>query len=197
MCGRWKMATKNKLAIFDLDGTLFDTKNVNFISYSEALIQCGLSAELDYMYYCDFCNGNNYTVFLPRIIPEITVEQIKAVHDLKKKLYASHLDLAVKNEHLFLMIKLISSEYKIALVTTASRKNTEDILKCFDVMDQFDLIITQEDVSKTKPDPECFLKAMEISGVTVEDTIIFEDSVTGLEAAEKSGAKYIKVYGYH
>jgi beta-phosphoglucomutase len=186
-----------KLAIFDLDGTLFDTKNVNYASYSDAIRQCGYNVDIDYRYYCDFCNGNSYKVFLPQIIHNITENAMHEIHEKKKAVYISNIGLAVKNEHLFSIIDLISPAYKVALVTTASRKNTDDILKSFNTYDVFDIILTGEDVSETKPSPECFLKAMEIAKSSADDTLIFEDSDTGLEAARRSGAKYMKVYGYN
>ena len=65
------------------------------------------------------------------------------------------------------------------------------------VTEKFDLIVTQEDVRKTKPDPECFHLAMLKAGIDKENTIIFEDSETGLEAAKASGAQYVQVYGYN
>ena len=82
-------------------------------------------------------------------------------------------------------------------MTAASRTNTEDILRVFKEDNAFDFIITQEDVIYTKPDPECFLNAVSRAGVSLENTIIFEDSETGLKAAEKAGAKFVKVYGYN
>jgi HAD superfamily hydrolase (TIGR01509 family) len=82
-------------------------------------------------------------------------------------------------------------------VTTASQRNTLDILSEFEVADKFDIIITQEAVSRTKPDPEGFLLAMEKAGVTTGQTLIFEDSSPGLEAAARSGAAYVQVYGYN
>ncbi len=60
----------------------------------------------------------------------------------------------------------------------------------------FDIIIAQEDVARLKPDPECFFRAMEISGADAADTVIFEDSDTGLLAARASGACFMKVYGF-
>lgn len=188
---------KNKLAIFDMDGTLFDTKNVNYQAYSKALKLCGFEECIDYECYCDFCNGNNYKVFLPQIIENLSEEKMKEIHDKKKELYADSLVYARKNIHLFNIIELIKKEYVIALVTTASLKNVTDILEKFMVTEKFDLIVTQEDVRKTKPDPECFHLAMLKAGIDKENTIIFEDSETGLEAAKASGAQYVQVYGYN
>lgn len=187
----------NKLAIFDLDGTLFDTKDVNFHAYSKAIENCGFKADIDYKFYCGFCNGNSYKAFIPKLIPGISTEGMERIHNEKLKLYESCLKFARKNDHLFEIINCIRPLYKTALVTTASRKNTMDILKSFAEEASFDFIITKEDVSKTKPDPECFIKAMDFARSTAESTLIFEDSETGLEAAELSGAKYVKVYGYN
>lgn len=191
------MKRRCKLAVFDLDGTLFDTKNVNFHAYQRAIKESGFDINIDYQYYCDFCNGNHYKVFIPQIIPEISEEALHLIHERKKVAYADYLDRARKNDFLFFLIDSIRDEYAIALVTTASRKNTQDILEKFSIGDCFDITITQEDVEKTKPSPECFLKAMKEMGISPEGTIIFEDSDTGIEAAKRSGAKYMRVYGYN
>lgn len=191
------MKERKKLAIFDLDGTLFDTKNVNFTAYTQALADCGIQVEVDYQYYCNFCNGNSYKVFLPKIVPEISEEQLRDVHERKKALYKDHLGLAKINRHLFCIIDTIRTDYQIALATTASRKNAVDILTEFSVIDKFDIIITQEDVRNIKPNPECYLKAADKAHVSIFQTIIFEDSEVGLRAAKASGASYVKVYGYN
>ena len=179
---------KYKLALFDLDGTLFDTKDVNYRAYREALG----NVEFDYEFYCKNCNGRNYKYFLPQIVPGITAEEMEEVHEKKKEAYPKYLKYARKNEELFDCF-----EEKNALVTTASLKNTMEILCQFNVEKLFDFIISQEDVSKMKPDPECFLIAMEKAGVKPNETIIYEDSDVGIEAAIRSGANVVKVEGYN
>lgn len=52
-------------------------------------------------------------------------------------------------------------------------------------------------MKNTKPNPEGFLVAMNRAGVSRKNTLIFEDSDTGIEAAEKTGADYVRVYGYN
>ena len=59
-----------------------------------------------------------------------------------------------------------------------------------------DSYVRQEDVEKKKPNPEGFLKAMDYFQILKSDTIIFEDSDVGVEAAEKSGANVFVVKGY-
>ena len=57
--------------------------------------------------------------------------------------------------------------------------------------DLVDAVLTSEHFSKSKPDPECFLKGMEVLGATPQETVIFEDSFHGIAAGRASGAKVI------
>lgn len=185
---------KNKLAIFDLDGTLFNTEKVNYLSYKQALLEVGYS--LDYDYYIRECNGKYYKDYLPLILPNITPQLMEEVHNRKKILYSSNLGSAIMNRHLFNIIDSIRREYYIALVTTASKANCKDILHHFKRYDSFELIITHNDVEKVKPDPEGFFKAMDYFGVSAEGTIIFEDSNPGIDAAKKTGAAIFTVANF-
>lgn len=184
-----------KLVITDLDGTLFDTKDVNYHAYRVAMKPYGY--DLDYEYYCKFCNGRHYTEFLPQLA--ITDEEILSkIHESKKKLYQNYLDKAVLNTGLIDIIKALQKfGYKTAIVTTASKENCIDILNKFQIYNLFDLILTQNDIKKTKPDPEGFVKAMNYFAAEPDETIIFEDSDVGLEAAQRSGAFYYKTYGFN
>lgn len=183
---------KSKLAMFDLDGTLYDTRDVNYYSYKAALENFGI--DLDYDYFSRFCNGKHYKTFLPEIMKN--TEYMEEVHNLKKKFYAEYLDRARENTHLFQIIQCIKNDYYIALVTTASRKNSEEILEYHNRLNEFDLIISQEDVKNKKPDPEGFLKAMAFFNIRKEDSLIYEDSDVGIEAAISSGATVFTVKGY-
>ena len=183
-----------KVIMVDLDGTLFDTRKVNYLAYQEAISTYGYS--IDYNYYCSYCNGRHYTDFLPKITTtEETV--LLDMHRRKKEAYPKYLAEARLNTPLVDMLRLLKGEYKLALVTTASRKNTEDIIGYFKLRDLFDLIITHEDVEKCKPSPECYLKAMEFYQAIPGECIIYEDSEVGIEAAIASGANCYVVKGYN
>ena len=56
--------------------------------------------------------------------------------------------------------------------------------------DGIDGVISGDDVTRPKPNPDCFLEAMHREGVKPEESIIFEDSEVGVEAARRSGAAY-------
>ena len=82
---------------------------------------------------------------------------------------------------------------KIALVTTASKKNTFEILNYTKKLELFDIILTSDDIKNPKPDPEGFLKAIEKSNVDSRESVIFEDSDIGIEAAKKTNATVFRV----
>ena len=179
-----------KLAIFDMDGILYNTNDVNYFAYKEALNTFGV--DLDYDYYCNYCNGRHYKVFIPPLVDN-DEEKIEEVHKIKKNAYSKYLDKVKVNERLFDIIRLIKDEYKIVLVTTASKKNTEEILKYTKKIELFDDIITADDISKPKPDPEGFNLAIQRFNVDPKNAIIFEDAEVGIEAARKTGAVIFKV----
>ena len=174
-----------KAFLFDFDGTLFNTNDVNYHAYSQALARYGVS--LDYGYYCNSCNGRNYKEFIPELVG-FDHEVVEQVHELKQQLYPTLLDKVKVNDKLFDLIGLVNGACKIAIVTTASRKNVLDMLKATGKSDLFDLLICGDDVEKYKPDPECYNLAMQKLGVSPDETIIFEDSSYGIEAAHASSA---------
>lgn len=183
---------KNKLALFDLDGTLFDTCRVNHSAYQYALAKYGVT--IDYDDFCKNLNGRHYRVFLPRMLGGD--EHVEEVHDIKVAKYQDFLHHAVINESLFSMIDCMKDEFHIAIVSTAAYDNCHQILEHFKVKDKFELILTQRDVEKKKPDPEGFIKAMEYFGIGPENTIVFEDSEVGVEAARRAGCVTYVVKGY-
>ena len=179
-----------KLAIFDMDGTLYNTNDINYYAYKEAMSKYNI--EIDYKYYCNYCNGRHYTAFISPLV-ENDIKKIEDIHNLKKAVYPKYLKKVKINEHLFSIIKQIKEEYKIALVTTASKKNAYEILEYTKKRNFFDLILTADDIKQPKPNPEGFEKAISKFNVQTKDVMIFEDSDVGIQAAQKTGASIFKI----
>lgn len=178
------------MSIFDMDGTLFDTREANYLAYKHALNKFGFDLSRDY--YFESCNGKYYMDFLPQLVGE-DAALLKKIHDEKKTCYQKFLVEVIPNKHLLCILTALRGKYKTALVTSASKKNVETLLTYFNVTDQFDLVVTQEDVKAKKPDPEGFIFAMERIGAMPDETMIFEDSPEGIEAARKTGAQIFVV----
>jgi dTDP-glucose pyrophosphorylase len=91
------------------------------------------------------------------------------------------------------MDMLINGGYKLAVCSNSIRKTVLTVLSKFDIIDKFDLILSNEDVTNSKPHPEMYWKAMSIIGCLPEDTLIIEDSPYGLLAANRSKANVMRV----
>ncbi|MBR4307998.1 MAG: HAD-IA family hydrolase [Oscillospiraceae bacterium] len=177
---------KHKLAIFDLDGTLFDTVPANYGAYNAVLNNHGFS--IDEEYFSQHCNGRYYKDFLPEIIGD-DPELLETVHKEKIASYPRYFSKIRENKGLFDLLDTLSGEYHIALVSTAARKSVYEILELFGKTEAFELILTQGEVPRKKPAPDGFLMAMEHFSCTGKDTIIFEDSPEGIAAAKAAGAQ--------
>ena len=181
---------KDKLAIFDMDGTLIDTRMVNFRSYQAALSEEGV--DITYDYFEKNCFGKGYRDYLPPLIGDDR-EKLERVHIRKIGLYKDFIDEARLNSTLVDFIKGMKDLYHMALVTTASKDNVFDELSHFELDQDFELVLTGEDIPRHKPDPQGFIMAMERLGIAPERTVIFEDSDVGIEAAKRSGASVIRI----
>ncbi len=180
---------KKKLAIFDFDGTLFDTVSANWASYAAALKPYGVSITLEY--FIANCYGRYYKEFLPPLLSDPAA--IEAVHKEKSALFPRFLGEIRENQALFSLMSDLRPAYHTALVTTAARGSVLAILEHFHRKDMFDLILAQEDVPRKKPAPDGFLLAMEHFGISPENSLIFEDSPEGIAAARAAGAPFLLV----
>ncbi|HSD37553.1 MAG TPA: HAD family phosphatase [Rhodocyclaceae bacterium] len=82
---------------------------------------------------------------------------------------------------------------RLALVSSAAPWMVERILARLDLVEAFDLVITQEHVTRHKPDPEAYLLALRKLGLAAQDVLVFEDSAAGLRAAAGAGCTSIVV----
>ena len=180
-----------KLILLDFDGTLADTRQANARAYIEALGEVGIT--LSEEEYLERYFGVRCMEFM-RSVGIAGDEEIARLRRRKIELYPRHFGSVVLNTPLWewcRMMRRMGS--KVWIVSTGHIDNIRNVMRYLKLEEGIDGIISGDDVQQPKPSPECFLRAMEIEGVTPEETIIFEDSQVGLEAARRSGAQYVAV----
>ena len=91
-----------------------------------------------------------------------------------------------------LLKELQRNGVKTALVSASPRNIVDAVLDNLG-HDLFPFSISSDDVTNTKPNPECYIKAAQICGVEISNCLVFEDSLTGMNAAIASGAFLIGV----
>ena len=90
------------------------------------------------------------------------------------------------------MLSLKEAGIPMAIVTSSNDIKMQQAYKAHpELLEIVDAILTSEHFSKSKPDPECFLKGMEVLGGKPEETVVFEDSFHGLAAGRASGARVV------
>ena len=83
------------------------------------------------------------------------------------------------------MTKLRSIGVKTAVVTSSNREKMQNVYaKHPEFKTYFDEVLTSEDFAKSKPDPDCYLKAAQKFGANVDECVGFEDSFNGLKSLQ-------------
>ncbi len=90
--------------------------------------------------------------------------------------------------------KLKEMNFKLALITTASRHTTKRVKKYYpEVYDCFDIVISRNDVKKTKPYPDPLLKAIEKLELDIDKTVMIGDLITDIIAGKNAGVKTVGI----
>jgi beta-phosphoglucomutase len=176
---------KISAVLFDLDGVLVDACDWHFVALNKALRE-EIGTEISRKDHESKYNGLPTKVKLKML--GLDDEKSKRVWDRKQKLT---LGIIRKNacpsfDKIYLHDKLKEQSIKIGCVTNSIRETTEAMLKSTSQYEFMDLIITNEDVEKNKPHPDCYNLAVEKLGVDPQKVLIIEDSDKGFEAASGS-----------
>ncbi len=184
-----------KAILFDLDGVLVNMPDAHYEALNRALSLFGAKIEEDEHY--GFFNG------LPSRKKLAVLEEkgripsglVEFINDVKQQYTKELIPKYCPPEHskLIMMRHLKDANLKIGCCSNSIRETLHLMLKSAQLFEYFDVIIGNDEVSKSKPDPEMYILAMKKLGVTPEETIIIEDSPHGIEAARASGATVYKV----
>ncbi|MGB4800583.1 MAG: HAD family phosphatase [Candidatus Saccharimonadales bacterium] len=177
--------------ITDLDGTLCDVLPANVAAYSEAFTLAGY--DFDETAYREHF-GYRFDEMMDLIAPHIPAKHRNIIASHKSAAYEKNLASIVPNTPLIHFLRYAKkSGAKIGLCTTAKKVNATNVLRYLGIENLFDVIIFGEDVTKSKPDPECYVLAIKKLHAKPADSVIFEDTDIGMQAAIQAGAHAIKV----
>ena len=173
------------IVLFDFDGVIADTES----QYTRFWNKMGM----DYLGVEDYghtIKGQTLVQIFGKYFDGMTAQQEEIVPQLNEFEQNMTYDY-IPGAYSF-MIQLKEAGIPMAIVTSSNDEKMANAYKAHpELLDIVDKVLTSEHFSKSKPDPECFLKGMEVLGGTPEDTIVFEDSFHGIAAGRASGAKVI------
>lgn len=176
--------------IFDLDGVICFTDKYHYQAWKEL-------ADREGIYFDEKINDRlrgvsrmqSLDIILERASREYTEEEKESMAAMKNESYVKLLenmstkDLSdeVKNT----LDELRHRGYKLAI--GSSSKNTKKILKQIGLVDYFDAISDGTNITKSKPDPEVFLKAADMVEEKPQNCLVVEDAAAGIDAACAGG----------
>ena len=185
---------KIELVIFDMDGLMFDTEKVAKRAWKEAGDKFGY--KLEGKLFDSFLGRN--IVSVKNIVVDTYGENcpvddiIKEVKYIENKIVDDE-GLVVKEGLYDLLEHLKGINVKLAVATSSKRERATKLLTLAKIENEFDYIICGDEVTKSKPDPEIFLKVAEKLNCNPENCIVMEDSRQGIQAAKNAGMKPIMV----
>jgi beta-phosphoglucomutase len=181
----WK---NTQAVIFDMDGVLIDSyslhKNVwNSISEKHGFV-------LDDIEFTKLFGLTSYEGVR-------SIKQLKGLSDMELDNFVAMTDARFR-EVFVTQVKLIKgslefvkklkeNNFPTGIGTSAPKENVRVFLDSLKINDLFDVIVSGDDVSKGKPDPEIYLKASNSLSIEPEKCLVFEDSLMGITSAKRAG----------
>ena len=172
---------QRSIALFDLDGVILDTEG----SYTAFWDDYG-SRHFSEKDFGLKIKGQTLVKILADYFPDENERKsiTDAINDFERKMsypFVPGVENYIKS--------LKSNGIRTAVVTSSNLPKMENVYRCHPgFKEMFDIILTSEDFSESKPSPYCYLKAMRLFGAGPEDCVVFEDSLAGLQSARASGA---------
>ena len=176
--------------LFDLDGTLVDSMHLHFRAYWQELDARGIALDRERF---DAAVGGRYSETIPALVDrELSAAEVEGIHDGKMRRFVDN--LATEAIPVLPTAALLgANDLRVGLVTSGSWETVRVVLDRLDWLDVFDAVVTADDVTRGKPDPEPYELALARLGVDASHSVAFEDSDPGVEAARGAGIPTIDV----
>lgn len=179
-----------------MDGVLVEAKKIHFDTLNESLSNIDSKYIISWSEHLNKYDGLKTSQKLEMLTNDkgLPKEYYSKVWDEKQRLTLESLRNLKPNEILkSTLSNLCNDGYKIACCSNSIRKTVLTVLSKLDIIEFFDIIISNEDVTNSKPHPEMYWKAISTIGVLPEETLIVEDSPYGLLAAHRSKSYILRV----
>ena len=180
-----KVQPTAKALIFDLDGTLSDSLPVHLATWNQIGDKYGFIFDPQILHEM---TGRPTIEFAERVVEQYGVsEKPEVLVKIKQRSFWELAHLLKPVEEVVSIVKAYYGKLPMAVGTGASRKSAEVQLKELNLLKYFDAVVSADDVTRHKPEPQTFLECARLMGVEPQFCQVFEDGVLGIEAAKKAG----------
>ena len=181
-----------KGAIFDMDGTLFDTERLYAKSWALTAEHFGFVPRQDFPFAVAGTSGEGQREVIRQYYPEADAQafQDECIAGIEKMLQSG---LPEKPGTREILTFFREKGVKMAVASSSSRSRIEENLRRAGIEDFFDAAVSGEEVSRGKPFPDIFLLSAQRLGCAPEDCYVFEDSLNGTQAGIAAGCATIMI----
>ena len=177
--------------LFDFDGTLCDTERHNLVLVREVLGKLGAPIPDEELYAL---SGGDDRVVVPPLLEKYgsphTIDDYERLRDHCYRTY-SEADLELEPGVRELLAGLRERGIAVGLVSTTIARCVLTALNRLRATDLFDVMVFGDMVTRCKPDPEPYRRALEFLGADAAHAVVFEDSSTGVAAGQAAGCHTI------
>lgn len=186
------LLARKRLLIFDFDGTLVDSSPLHARAFAEVFAPHGV--EVDYPRIA----GMTTEAAVDRLAadarlalaPDERQRLVGAKRERGRELIERELE-AIEGAPDF--VRAAAGRFRLALCTSGSRPSVEAALARVGLTGCFDPLLTAENVTRGKPDPEMFRAALDRAGTAAGEALVFEDADSGVEAAKAAGIDVLRL----
>ena len=178
----------NRAFIFDLDGVITETSEYHFLAWKTVCKKIGYDLTRKKN---EELKGVNRNKCLDLIMEwgkiRLSEKEIESLLEAKNNIYKDYIKDLNENDVCEGVLNFINDAIKnnIKIALYSASRNAKRILCQLKIIDLFTVIIDGNNVSNAKPDPEGFKIAAALTKTNTEDCVVFEDSISGIEGANK------------
>jgi HAD superfamily hydrolase (TIGR01509 family) len=181
-----------KVILFDSDGVLAHTEELFFEINNNGFVEMGIPYTRQDFENHTFITNLGTTGFMKELgCNDDQIEQFRTKRNLRWQEAITQTNVVDSSaEELFAVLKV---KYQIGIVTNTNRENFDKTYHDSNIPKLADFVVTREDYTNGKPEPDGYLKALEIAGCEPEEAIVVEDSPRGIVAAKVALIKTVAI----
>lgn len=182
--------------LFDLDGVIVSSDKLHFLAWRRIAQELNIHfSKADNEKLKGVSREVSLKIILKASKKKYSSDKQKQLINRKNSYFKKLIPTLSKKNILPGVLKLIKTlkNNKIKIAIASASKNTKLILKVLNLQNIFDAIVDGNQVKKTKPNPEVFLRAASLLSTKPEQCLVIEDSIVGVEAGVAAGMKVLAI----
>lgn len=184
----------DRAVLWDLDGTLVDSEEYHWLSWRDTIRVEGV--DLSYDQFLASFGQRNDRILGAWLGPDTDAARMQRIGEAKeaefRRLAEAHGLKPLPGAREWLT-RLRATGWKQSIASSAPRLNVETMLQVLELSEYLDAIVSAEDVTVGKPDPQVFIAAAAKLGVPPSRCVVVEDAAAGVEGGRRGGMRTIGV----